>query len=409
MSNCNNENDDICKCSPRLIDEEYQGSDYIVRYNDTFFRAPVFSTNTQIMCDLLPEGSIMDWVSDTPPPWGWLVLDGSFFDIVTYPELYNVLSSDQLPDLRGLTTVHQNNIDTGTPINNISQPQGTVVGQAWQQISLGQMPDHTHTVEDEYWVYDARENVGNDGFSPSKIMMSPRYIRQGVTAVVGKSTPFTIVQPSYTTNKIIKACPIREVNLHTLPPDDRYNLPLIPFPDIPFNPNLSSGDTGINVVRFNPLDACDDFMCVNLSGNIFDERQITLTKDAANLTYTEFYDIFPNYHHQGVPLGSPPLISASDIDGISEYETELSAYLSVTEVNDGEFLSSAYWTMDFRYMGLSAHPTLGMQPPSIPYGLNSILSASDFPECPYDADWNWTTVQLFDETVNITTTQGSCI
>lgn len=55
-------------------------------------------------------GEIRTYCASTPPTNDWLMCDGSQFDTTLCPELYNVLGSDHVPDLREYTTKMGSNI-----------------------------------------------------------------------------------------------------------------------------------------------------------------------------------------------------------------------------------------------------------------------------------------------------------
>lgn len=55
-------------------------------------------------------GEIRAYCSSTPPTNDWLMCDGSQFDTTLCPELYSVLGSDHVPDLREYTTKMGSNI-----------------------------------------------------------------------------------------------------------------------------------------------------------------------------------------------------------------------------------------------------------------------------------------------------------
>ena len=55
-------------------------------------------------------GEIRAYCSSTPPTNDWIICDGSQFDTTLCPELYSVLGSDHVPDLREYTTKMGSNI-----------------------------------------------------------------------------------------------------------------------------------------------------------------------------------------------------------------------------------------------------------------------------------------------------------
>lgn len=55
-------------------------------------------------------GEVRAYCSSTPPTNDWIICDGSQFDTTLCPELYSVLGSDHVPDLREYTTKMGSNI-----------------------------------------------------------------------------------------------------------------------------------------------------------------------------------------------------------------------------------------------------------------------------------------------------------
>jgi len=82
---------------------------------------------------LMPVGSIIAYSSSTPPE-GWLLCNGGWYDTNQYPDLYHVLNSSSLPDLRDRFLVGAGN----------SYGVGNTGGQNWVTLSESQMPSHKH-------------------------------------------------------------------------------------------------------------------------------------------------------------------------------------------------------------------------------------------------------------------------
>lgn len=87
-------------------------------------------------------GSVAPWLST--PPDGWLLLDGSTHAGVDYPELFAVLddalksgSDFTLPDT-------SNSFAFGV---NVKADAGQIVGSNTLNLTIGQLPAHTHTYE----------------------------------------------------------------------------------------------------------------------------------------------------------------------------------------------------------------------------------------------------------------------
>jgi hypothetical protein len=85
-------------------------------------------------------GSVFPWIIN--PPVGWLLLDGSTYAIVDYPELAallpaHLISGDDfvLPD-----------VENAFPFGVLDEGDGSVVaGSNVLTLTVGQLPAHTHT------------------------------------------------------------------------------------------------------------------------------------------------------------------------------------------------------------------------------------------------------------------------
>ena len=110
-----------------------------------------YSNNTGI-----PTGVIMAWATDTPPD-GWLVCDGRAVSRATYGRLFNIIGSTygagdgsttfNLPDLRSRVIVGENmsgTIGFGATART-AKPLASTAGEETHQLTIAEMPAHTHT------------------------------------------------------------------------------------------------------------------------------------------------------------------------------------------------------------------------------------------------------------------------
>lgn len=96
-----------------------------------------------------PVGSIMIYAGDTAPS-GWLICDGSEISRTTYANLFNAIgiaygngdgsTTFNLPNLKGRIPVGQDTSDTDL------QTIGTPGGEKTHQLTIDEMPSHTHRV-----------------------------------------------------------------------------------------------------------------------------------------------------------------------------------------------------------------------------------------------------------------------
>ena len=93
-------------------------------------------------------GSVMGWITDTPPE-GWLLLDGSAVSRLDYSGLFSVIgtvygegdgeTTFNLPDLRGRVPV-------GRSSEADLDKLGNTGGEKTHKLTAAEMPSHTHTV-----------------------------------------------------------------------------------------------------------------------------------------------------------------------------------------------------------------------------------------------------------------------
>lgn len=101
----------------------------------------------------LPVGSIVVYAGSTPPE-GWLLCDGALYDVLAYPELFNVVeftyggntekTAFQVPNLKGKVPVGMT-AGTGTAYWYCNQ-LGMTGGTAEVSLTEAEMPAHSHSV-----------------------------------------------------------------------------------------------------------------------------------------------------------------------------------------------------------------------------------------------------------------------
>jgi len=166
-----------------------------------------------------PIGTVAPFVgSEDSLPKNWLLCDGSYVSIDTYPELYRLLGSIygpvtdgrfKLPDFRGRTLV-----GAGSGSSLTTRFIGELGGEEKHQLSLAEMPAHNHKPAigtndgvDFWWGSDDRvgsPNFDYDGSAatkPSDGFIAPSY----KTNTVGGNSPHNNMPPYSVANWIIRA------------------------------------------------------------------------------------------------------------------------------------------------------------------------------------------------------------
>jgi microcystin-dependent protein len=109
-------------------------------------RVIVHAPSGGVAGDGTPVGVMQMWPTSTPPE-NYLILDGSTFDQAVYPDLYAVLGTNVLPDLRQRFPMG------GTLPTDV----GAVGGS--DTISEANLPPHTHDMSHDH----GSVNTGSDG------------------------------------------------------------------------------------------------------------------------------------------------------------------------------------------------------------------------------------------------------
>ena len=166
-----------------------------------------------------PVGTVSPYVGNTDLiPKNWLLCDGSYVSIDSYPDLFRLLGSVygpvedgrfRLPDFRGRTLV-----GAGKGDGLSSRFIGELGGEEQHQLSIPEMPAHSHKPAvgaqdgvDHWWGSDNRISTPNfdyDGSAatkPSDGFIAPSY----KTNTVGGNSPHNNMQPYSVANWIIRA------------------------------------------------------------------------------------------------------------------------------------------------------------------------------------------------------------
>jgi microcystin-dependent protein len=100
---------------------------------------------TTALSHVLPPGASMDYYGTTAPI-GWLIEDGSIYNIATYPALATILSNRYGGD--GITTfaVPPSLGRFGVAVG-VGFPLGSMGGAATAVLGVSNIPSHTHTIQ----------------------------------------------------------------------------------------------------------------------------------------------------------------------------------------------------------------------------------------------------------------------
>jgi microcystin-dependent protein len=171
---------------------------------------------TFLMLHMVPVGTIVPYISDTPPN-GWLICDGSKLEQEKYPELYQLLKSFRssqlpsdaaihLPDLRGRVPVGEDRERT-SDLN-----LGLTLGSEEHSLSEDELPPHHHDLRPTIYKYKYFfSQTGSENDVGGKLVdagpSAPDYDIQTEVIQsndVGKGEGFSLFQPSLVVSYIIK-------------------------------------------------------------------------------------------------------------------------------------------------------------------------------------------------------------
>lgn len=102
--------------------------------------------------EFIPVGAIQFWASAVSVPSGWFKLDGSSFDIATYPELHTYLEGTLdyqegiLPDYASRFACHIGNINDGSPGELVVEKSKTPTGLRVDTETVNFTHSHTATI-----------------------------------------------------------------------------------------------------------------------------------------------------------------------------------------------------------------------------------------------------------------------
>lgn len=161
-----------------------------------------------------PTGSIIMYVNLTAPS-GWLFCDGSYYNRVTYSNLFNVIGTTygntnnndfKVPDLRGYFV-------RGASATNILTRTG--LGSSTVTLAEANLPPHKHTITDPGHSHQMTARVDvylgggsshvNSDLQQGTITTSTINASTGITINnTGSGTAFSILPSYYDVNYIIK-------------------------------------------------------------------------------------------------------------------------------------------------------------------------------------------------------------
>ncbi|HEY3999843.1 MAG TPA: phage tail protein [Candidatus Xenobia bacterium] len=145
----------------------------------------------------VPAGIVMAWPTATAPA-GWLICNGSTYNISAYPNLYNVIghtyggntTTFAVPNLGGQVIIGAgNSAHGGGGPYTLNQPYGS----AYLTLTAAQLPSHSHTIETSLNVSGGASAYGLGSTYPNSS-----------TQATGSGTPVFMLQPSWPLNYIIK-------------------------------------------------------------------------------------------------------------------------------------------------------------------------------------------------------------
>lgn len=175
----------------------------------------------------LPPGSLLDHAGQNGggPPVGYLYCDGTQYAQASYPALYAAIGdlwatfngwaapgagNFRVPDLRSVTT-----IGNGQGIGLSLRSVGQFVGEETHTLVVGEMPSHTHSVNDPGHAHTEKVGVGGGSLTAAVSSTLTSAVTNTSFATVAASTGITLdntggggahnnMQPSAGVYKMIK-------------------------------------------------------------------------------------------------------------------------------------------------------------------------------------------------------------
>mgnify|MGYP000474673649 CR=1 FL=1 len=149
--------------------------------------------------EMFPVGFTIDWYGSLVPS-GWLLMDGSPFSNIEFPELFKLLSSNSLPDYRDRSSM-------GSILS--SNDTGSKEGVGEITLTVDNIPQHTHEYIDTVGKFNnisqgdhsTGKFEGNNRFRPSENPVD----QSKSTSKTGGGNPVNNYQPVMVVRKLIKA------------------------------------------------------------------------------------------------------------------------------------------------------------------------------------------------------------
>ena len=133
------------------ISRIFDASKYYTK-EETYNKEEIDSMIVESSSSSTPIGTILMWPGSSLPD-GYLICDGSNFNREDYPKLYEILNSTRLPDLR-------NRFIVGAGDEYNLKATG---GEKTHTLTTGELPKHSHSVNDYYYIEDHGHIQGLSG------------------------------------------------------------------------------------------------------------------------------------------------------------------------------------------------------------------------------------------------------
>ncbi len=156
----------------------------------------------------IPAGLVSIWPSSTIPP-GWLLCNGSAYDIATYPALYAAIGNTYgsasptflVPDMRTFVPYYTGTLNAtgGTSTETLTAAQSGLVGHAHTYVDFYHNSQYTNVTDSGSGVSGIR-NAASATETSTELVIGVT----GYDAGVGASAAHTNLQPYLLINFIIK-------------------------------------------------------------------------------------------------------------------------------------------------------------------------------------------------------------